>query len=100
MIIESQFRKHLLHLIYGTKGGLTRIRIIELLFKRPYNANQITKELSLDYKTIQHHIRVMLENNIITSSKKKYGNVYFASHLLKQNKDLFKDALKDLGKYK
>lgn len=100
MLLEDQFRKHLLHLVYGTKGGYTRVRIMQLLLKRPYNTNQLTKELNLDYKTVQHHLRVMLENNIITSSKKKYGTVYFASQFLKENLDLFKDALKNLGKDK
>ena len=98
MFIENQFRKNLLHLAYGTKGGYTRVRIIQLLLKRPYNTNQITKELNLDYKTVQHHLRVMLENNIITVSKKKYGSVYLVSHLLKENLNLFKDVLKNLGK--
>ena len=100
MLIENQFRKHLLHLIYGTRGGYTRARIIQLLLKRPFNANQLTKELNLDYKTVQHHIRVMLENNVITSSKKKYGAVYFVSQLLKDNLDIFKDVSKNLGKGK
>jgi len=100
MLIEDQFRKHLLHLIYGTKGGYTRVRIIQLILKRPFNANQLTKELALDYKTVQHHLRVMLENDIITSSKIKYGAVYFASHLLKDNLDIFKDVSKNLGKDK
>lgn len=100
MLIEKQFRKHLLHLIYGTKGGYTRIRIIQLLLRRPYNANQIAKELKMDYKTVQHHLRVMLENNIVTSSKNKYGAVYFASQLLKGNLDILKDVLRNLGKSK
>ena len=100
MFLKDRFRKNFLYLIYGTKGGYTRIKIILLLLKRPYNANQITKELNLDYKTVQHHLRIMEENNIIVSSKKKYGSVYFTSEMMKMNIDVLNKVLADLGKDK
>ncbi len=58
-------------LIAGTKGGITRAKIIRTLHDRPYNAHQLAKKLDLDYKTIQHHIRVLIKNGIITSSGEK-----------------------------
>jgi len=39
-------------LIARSKGGENRARIILELKKRPYNANKLAEQLSLDYKTI------------------------------------------------
>jgi len=68
------------YLLVGTRGGETRVRVLLALKHRPMNAHQLALLLKLDYKTIQHHIRVMLDNNVITAIKKgSYGSVYFVS---------------------
>ena len=94
--------KHSLwHLLAGTRGGLVRIRMLELLRGRPYNTNQLKEELGLDYKTIQHHIRVLLDASIIvTDDRKKYGSMYFLSELLESNMGLFDEILDKIGENK
>ena len=48
------------------------------LKQRPYNAHQLSETLNLNYKTVRHHIKVLEENDVITSAgKKKYGEMYF-----------------------
>ena len=64
-------------LIAGSKGGINRARIIQLLHQRPYNANQITQSLHLDYKTIRHHLEVMKKHQVIRSTEEGYGAMYF-----------------------
>ena len=64
-------------LIAGSKGGINRARIIRLLHERPYNANQITQLLHLDYKTIRHHLEVMKKHQVITPMEEGYGTMYF-----------------------
>lgn len=76
-------------LIAGTKGGVTRARIIEALSRKPYNANQLSEELGLDYKTIRHHVAVLLDNNIITSAGGGYGAMYFLTEEMERNYSLF-----------
>jgi hypothetical protein len=46
-------------LIAGTKGGVNRARMINALRDRPYNANQLSEVLALDYKTIRYHLKVL-----------------------------------------
>lgn len=94
--------KHSLwHVLAGTRGGITRISIIELLRERPYNMNQLHEKLKLDYKTIQHHVKVLISENIITTDdKKKYGSMYFLSPLLEENVYLFDEILGKIGKKK
>ncbi len=63
---DRQTKKLLLYLFSGTRGGFTRLKIIALLIERPYNTHQLAKKLELDYKAIQHHMKVLMKNNLIT----------------------------------
>ena len=51
--------RELMNLILGRKGGETTIRIIDQLLERPYNINQLSKKLGLNYKTIKYHIKLI-----------------------------------------
>ena len=85
-------------LIAGSVGGLNRAKIIHLLKEHPYNANQITEELKLDYKTVRHHIEVLEKNNLITSIGSGYGKMYCLSPLLDENFQVFSDIWDEIGK--
>ena len=76
-------------LITGNKGGENRGRIILELHNRPYNLNKLAEKLSLDYKTIRHHIDVLNDNNLVKSTGEKYGALYFLSDEMENNYDVF-----------
>jgi len=99
-ILNINIKRILWYVLAGMKGGPTRVRILRLLLKRPYNMNQLGKELNLDYKTIQHHIKVLEENKLITSEEKKYGRIYFPSPLLEQNMNIFDEIAKSIKEEK
>ena len=85
------------YLIAGTRGGQTRGQIISALLQRPMNANRLAEALSLDYKTIQHHLSVLLQNGVLTVvNKGNYGAVYFVSELM--DKKLFGEIWERFGK--
>ncbi len=60
----------------GTRGGSNRARILRAVDKRPRNTNQLANDLDLDYKTVQHHLTVLGENDIVENSGDTYGAVY------------------------
>jgi len=67
-----------MYLLVGTKGGFNRVQMIKLLREEPMNANRMGERLDLDYKTIQHHLKILKENNIVvTSGEGSYGAMYF-----------------------
>ena len=66
-------------LIAGSKGGINRARIIQVLHTRPYNANQLTLMFSLDYKTVRHHLDVLKKHQVIRSTGEGYGIMYSLS---------------------
>ena len=87
-------------LLAGSAGGKNRGRILEELFKQPHNANDLSKVLYLDYKTIRHHLSVLEKNNLITFTGSGYGQMYFPSDLLENNEDIFKEIWGKIGKIK
>ena len=83
--VDRQTRKLLNYMFTGTRGGFTRLRIIMLLLDRPYNTHQISQELGLDYKTVQHHLAVMGKNSLVSKTGQRYGVLYHISNLLEHN---------------
>ena len=85
-------------LIAGTRGGVTRAKIIQTLKDTPQNANQLANLLGMDYRTIRHHLAVLEKNRIITSAGEGYGITYFLSPAMEQNYALFEEILKKIWK--
>jgi predicted transcriptional regulator len=83
-------------LFAGTRGGDNRIKILDLLIKNPLNINKISEELQLDYKTIQHHIRILEKNNLITKIGDKYAVLYFISNYMEKNIESYYSIKKKL----
>ena len=98
---NDPYTKRLLWFLFtGSRGGLNRLKLILTIREKPLNANQLAKELGLDYKAIQHHINVLLKNNIITRIGEKYGVVYFISPFLEANMETFDEIVNKLDKSK
>ena len=87
-------------MIAGTRGGNTRARIINALIDRPYNANQLSEVIGMDYKTIRHHIGVLMKNSIIVAEGEKYGAMYFLSPKMEANLDDFGEIWGKIDKSK
>jgi len=92
----KHMEKLLWWLIMGKRGGINRARIIKKLKDRPYNANQLSKELDLSYKTVRHHIKILEENKIIKPSGDSYSKLYFLEDEVERNYDIFKDIWKQI----
>ena len=82
---DKQTSKLLFYLFTNTRGGFTRLRIIMLLLERSYNTHQLSQELQLDYKAIQHHMKVLEKNNMIHKTGEKYGAMFYISTFLEVN---------------
>jgi predicted transcriptional regulator len=83
-------------LFAGTRGGDNRIKILDILIINPLNINKISEELQLDYKTIQHHMRILEKNNLITKMGDKYGILYFISNYMEKNIESYYNIKKKL----
>ena len=97
---EESIERLLWWLIAGTKGGKTRATIIEALKEMPRNANQLAGDLRLDYKTVRHHLGILLKNRIISSAGDGYGTTYFVSKELGERYYVLEEIWSKIGKNK
>lgn len=81
----QNFEKMLWWLIGGTRGGKNRVRIIAALEKKPMNANNLSEQLDLDYKTVRHHLDLMEEHNVVDIMGEGYGKNYFLTEQMEEN---------------
>ncbi len=82
----------------GTRGGLNRIRIISHIRKTPSNTHQIANNIGLDYKAVQHHLKNLERNNLVTKAGNKYGATYFPSVLFEDGEAVFDEIVSKLKK--
>jgi PAS domain S-box-containing protein len=83
---SNKQKKLLYYLIKGTRGGRTRALILKNLIDKSYNANQLAKALNMDYKTIRHHLYILIKNGIIKSEKNgSKSAIYFISNNISAN---------------
>jgi len=80
-------------LFVGSRGSDTRIRIMSVLRKRPSNRNQLATELGIDYKNIQHHIKILEENNLVKKIGDQYGLIYCVSAFFENSEDVFDEIV-------
>ncbi len=97
--MSAALRQLLWYLIAGTRGGANRARIIETLHGRPYNAHQLGEALGLDYRTIRHHLDLLVRNGLLTRpAGDAYAAPYFLSAILEANYALFEEVARKVAR--
>jgi PAS domain S-box-containing protein len=77
---SNKQNKLLCYLIEGTRGGKTRALILRHLVEKSYNANQLATTLNMDYKTIRHHLEILVKYGIIMRNHDGHSDLYFISN--------------------
>ncbi len=85
-------------LLANSLGGVNRGRILKELMRKPQNANELSNNLHLEYKTVRYHLKVLQENGLITSVGGGYGKTYFPSDELEKNQHIFDKIWDEIGK--
>ncbi len=93
MDFSSEDRKLLWWLLVATSGGEKRVQIIKILKKDPQNINKLREILNVNYRTIEHHIKILLDNRIIQKMGNGYGAVYFLSDYYQVHFNLLEDVI-------
>jgi DNA-binding transcriptional ArsR family regulator len=96
--IDKQTRKLLLYLFTSTRGGFSRLRIIIHLLDQPCNTHQLAKKIDLDYKAVQHHLKVLEKNNMVSKIGEKYGARFHLSNFLQVNIGALDEAIEKLDR--
>jgi len=67
------------------------------LKEQPLNANQLAQKLGLGYKTIRHHLDVLLKNKLLVEVGEGYGAMYFLAPELEENYEEFQRIWERIG---
>jgi len=94
---DPELRRTLWFLLGGKRGGENKARIIRYVREKPGNLNQIASGLHLQYKTIQHHARILVRSSLLVTSGEKYGTVYLLSPWLEHHIGTFDMICTKLG---
>lgn len=85
-IKDDPYIKQLLSSVFTGMGGrYTRMRILCEIIENPINTLELSKKLKLDYKTVQHNLRVLEHHNLIVREGDGYGDVFFPTNLITSN---------------
>ncbi|MCI4372365.1 MAG: winged helix-turn-helix domain-containing protein [Thermoplasmata archaeon] len=84
------FRSLMWYLLFGTRGGPNRRRILDALVLSPANAHQLAATLSLDYRTVRHHLKLLERNGAIY---RPVGDAYAAPYELAGATEAYLEAL-------
>jgi len=68
------------------------------LLEQPYNTHQLATMLDLDYKAVQHHMKVLEKNNMVSKIGEKYGTLFCLSNFLELNISTLDEAIDKLDK--
>ncbi len=82
--------------VAGTRGGAVRLHILLMLEDKVHATNEIAKDVGLDYKTIEYHLRVLEKAGLIVGSNKRYKRTFGHSNILKSNKNLIREITEEL----
>lgn len=77
-----------------------RTKIMISLIDKPKNANQLCGELNVNYRTVEHHLKVLLDNDIVAVMGEGYGRIYFPGPIVENNMEEFMNIIGKAGSMK
>jgi len=95
--INRRFKMILWSIIAGTRGGVNRAKILNLIKDNPLNANKIATVLNLDHKTVIHHVKILSKNELIVKAEKEYGAEYQLTPIMKENQIALEEIMEKIG---
>lgn len=95
--LNPRFKMILWSIIAGTRGGINRAKILNLVKDTPMNANKISTVLNLDHKTVIHHVEILAKNELVIKAEKNYGTEYQLTQIMKENQNVLEEIMLKIG---
>ena len=94
---DKRFKMILWSIVAGTRGGVNRAKILNLIKDTPMNANKIATVLNLDHKTIIHHVKILAKNELVVKAEKDYGAEFELTKIMKENQSALEEIMQKIG---
>jgi predicted ArsR family transcriptional regulator len=85
------------YVLTGARGGENRARLLRATDEHPRNANRLAEDLDLDYKTVRHHLDVLVEHDIVETSGGEYGAVYLPTDRVRRHWGTVEEIFEEMG---
>jgi predicted transcriptional regulator len=92
---KKEIRDWILPIFFSTKGGKSRIIILELLLERPYNINAISIKTGLSYKNVQYHIEILEKHGFLSRTDGDFIKLFLISDKLIENISSFREIIQN-----
>jgi DNA-binding transcriptional ArsR family regulator len=89
------FRSLMWYLLFGTRGGPNRRRVLEQLERSPANAHQLSAFLALDYRTVRHHLKILERSGAVS---RPVGEAYATPYEISAATSAFLETLVSTGR--
>jgi predicted transcriptional regulator len=83
--LDRETERIVWYLLGATRGGPMRFKILKKIMSTPGNRNSIANSLGVNYRTVQHHLDILLKNGFIMEEGAGYGKTYFPSPKIENN---------------
>jgi DNA-binding transcriptional ArsR family regulator len=77
--LDRETERIVWYILGATRGGPMRMRILGKLMDQPCNKNSLANELKVNYRTVEHHLDILLKNGFVLEEGDGYGRIYFPS---------------------
>ena len=94
---DRRFKMILWSIIGGTRGGVNRAKILNIIRETPMNANKIATVLNLDHKTVIHHVKILTKNNLVVKAEKNYAAEFELTEIMKDNQNVLEEIMQKIG---
>lgn len=79
--------------IFKAMSDENRLKILDLLKERPYNASELLEEMDFGQSTLSHHMKILLNAEVIQARKCGKWIIYSLQ------KDAFEQMIEWMNKY-
>jgi DNA-binding transcriptional ArsR family regulator len=84
------FHSLMWYLLFGTRGGPNRRRLLEELGRSPANAHQLSSSLGIDYRTVRHHLKILERSGAVT---RPVGDAYATPYEIADSASAYLETL-------
>ncbi|MGP8073418.1 MAG: ArsR/SmtB family transcription factor [Thermoplasmata archaeon] len=85
------FHSLMWYLLFGTRGGPNRRRLLDELGRSPANAHQLSSSLGIDYRTVRHHLRILEQSGAVI---RPVGDAYATPYEIAPSASAYLETLK------
>ncbi|MGC8645754.1 MAG: winged helix-turn-helix domain-containing protein [Thermoplasmata archaeon] len=96
-IEDREMRMLFNYLFVYSRGAPLRSRIVLMLRERPMNKNELSTRLRVNYRTVEHHLSVLIKNNVVEGDFRRYNSLFYLKDGVRMLVEDALDALRRIG---